>query len=227
MRPSILHNRASSARPLFQHSGTNVAKDAAPGPTRKHHIHKHAHCQSYPTRSRMHRKLARVAVGTSPSVRTPIPGLSRLARPAAESRNRSPKVVPAKRAHNPSSGSLRFSAAGVSSRLGSSGGHAWHVLARAVRMRKPGKKPAASLSETSTRSNLEPVVHVIDPAASSNHLGGSPAPMNLHLLSGAARRTMCSAAGRAAAAICRRARRASAGSRRSARLPCGCVSRLY
>ena len=109
------------------------------------------------------------------------------------------------------------SAAGVSSRLGSSGGHAGHVLARAVRTRKPGNKTAATLSETSTRRNLERVVRVIDPAASSNHLGGSPAPMNLHLLSGAARRTMCSAAGRAAAAICRRARRASAGSRRSAR----------
>ena len=85
MRPSILHNRASSARPLFQHSGTNVAKDAAPGPTHKHHIHKHAHCQPDPIRSRMHRKLARLALGSPRASERPFPGLSRLARPAAES----------------------------------------------------------------------------------------------------------------------------------------------
>eukprot|EP00966_Prymnesium_polylepis_P205865 4770593-Prymnesium_polylepis.1 len=71
----------------------------------------------------MHRKLARVAVGTSPSVRTPIPGLYR---------SRVQKIDRLKSSYLPNEHAIYrvdhicASAAGVSSRLGSSGGHAGH-----------------------------------------------------------------------------------------------------
>ena len=137
--------------------------------------------------------------------------------------NRSPTVVvPAKRAHDPSSGPLRFSRGRCE--------QAWKLwwARRACAgkgcagTRKPGTNAAATLSEKSTRSNLERVVRVIDSAASSNDLGGSPAPMKDHLPSGAARRTLCgrrqSSSRNLSTSAPRKRGIASVGT------PCGCVS---
>ena len=166
MRPSILHNRASSARPLFQHSGTNVAKDAAPGPTHKHHIHKHAHCQSDPSRSRMYRKLARLAVGSPRASERPF---SRTV-PSGASRSRVQRIDRLQSSYLPNEHTIHrvdhcASAAGGASRLGSSGGHAGHVLARAVRGRvnlaqmpllRSARSQRAAISSASFVSSIPP-----------------------------------------------------------------------
>eukprot|EP00966_Prymnesium_polylepis_P046819 1084967-Prymnesium_polylepis.1 len=50
---------------------------------------------------------------------------------------------------------------------------------------------ATTLSEESTRSDRERVVHDVDPATSSNDLGCNRAPIKDILLSGASHRRLC------------------------------------